>query len=154
MIQFSDLESWANPNNFFGLLIYDLQQGRRYKNRPVKVCSKFSTSLNCNRKHVDFSRKRARKTSQVGRVLSLKCTTSVCRSISECNPMDSDVPPTVPVCIGHSQKTAPEGYCRAAETMLYLQTCTVGQVRIWRVSTTPRSNWGHFTCAQSEESRI
>ena len=35
MIQFSDLESWANPNNFFGLLIYDLQQGRRYKNRPV-----------------------------------------------------------------------------------------------------------------------
>ena len=34
-ILYSDLQSCANPNNFFGLLIYDLQQGRRYKNRPV-----------------------------------------------------------------------------------------------------------------------
>ena len=38
MIQFSNLESCANLNNIFGLLIHDLQQGRSYENRPVTNC--------------------------------------------------------------------------------------------------------------------
>ena len=33
--QFSILESCANPNIFFGLLIHDLRFSRCYKNRPV-----------------------------------------------------------------------------------------------------------------------